>query len=91
MPRPLRPLVRAAGRALSRQFVRAYERGAARPVDRDSLRWQQAVVCLRALVEAAGWVTAGTIDDRGGHPWVIAGQAFAARLRAMTGAAVTPR
>ena len=91
VPRPLRPPVRAAGRALSRRFVRAYERGAARPVDRDSLRWQQAVVCLRALVEAAGWVTAGTIDDRGGHPWVIAGQAFAARLRAMTGAAVTPR
>jgi aminoglycoside phosphotransferase (APT) family kinase protein len=91
VPPPLRPLVRAAGRALSRRFVRAYERAAGRPVDRDVLRWQQAVVCLRALVEAAGWVTAGTIDDRGGHPWVIAGPAFAARLSAMTGAAVTPR
>ncbi len=90
-PSPLRPLVRAAGQALSRRFIRAYERAAARPVDSDSLRWQQAVVCLRALVEAAGWVAAGTIDDRGGHPWVIAGPAFARRLRAMTGAAVTPR
>ena len=90
-PKPLRPLIRSAGRALSRRFVRAYERAAGRPIDRTSLQWHQAVVCLRALVEVAAWVTAGTIHERGGHPWVIAGPAFAGRLRTVTGAPVTPR
>ena len=50
------------------------------PIDARSLAWHQGVVCLRALVEVAGWVAAGTTDDRAGHPWVIAGPAFAARL-----------
>jgi aminoglycoside phosphotransferase (APT) family kinase protein len=90
-PKPFRPLIRAAGRALSRRFVRAYERAAGHPVDRASLQWHQAVVCLRALVEVAGWVMTGTIDERGGHPWVIAGPAFAARLRTLTDAPITPR
>jgi hypothetical protein len=34
---------------------------------------------------------AGTIDARTGHPWMIAGDAFAARLEAVTGAPVTAR
>lgn len=88
--RPLRPVVAAAGRALSRRFVRSYERASGRAVDRSSLAWHQSVVCVRALVEVAGWVAAGTIDGRDGHPWVIAGDAFASRLRGMTGVAVTP-
>ena len=80
VPRALRPVVAAAGRALSRRFVRAYERAAGHRVDPASLAWHQGVVCVRALVEVAGWVAAGTIDGRDGHPWVIAGDAFAARL-----------
>jgi aminoglycoside phosphotransferase (APT) family kinase protein len=91
VPRRLRPFVRAAGRALSRRFMRVYERRAGRPVDPTSLTWHQALVCLRALVEVAEWVAAGTIDERSGHPWVIAGDAFAARLRVLTGAPITAR
>jgi aminoglycoside phosphotransferase (APT) family kinase protein len=89
VPRALRPVVGAAGRALSRRFVRAYERSANRRVDPMSLAWHQGVVCVRALVEVAGWVAAGAVDGRYGHPWVIAGDAFAARLRDLTGVAVT--
>lgn len=91
VPRALRPAIAAAGRALSRRFVRAYLRAAGRPVDAASLAWHQGVVCVRALVEVAGWVTAETIDGRGGHPWVIAGDSFAKRLRDLTGVEVTSR
>ncbi len=91
VPRSLRPVVGAAGRALSRRFVRSYEHAAGHAVDRSSLAWHQGVVCVRALVEVAHWAAAGTIDGRNGHPWVIAGGAFASRLRDLTGAAVTPR
>jgi aminoglycoside phosphotransferase (APT) family kinase protein len=91
VPDPLRRVVRRVGRALSDRFIRAYERAAGVTVDPDVLEWHQALICLRALVEVAGWVAAGTIDARGGHPWVIAGDAFAARLSARTGASVSPR
>ena len=91
VPGPLRPVVRGAGRALSNRFVRAYERAAGVVVDRAVLEWHQALICLRALVEVAGWVAAGTIDDRGGHPWVLVGDAFATRLGQRTGVGVTPR
>jgi hypothetical protein len=91
VPRALQGVVAAAGRALSRRFVRAYEREAGHRVDEASLAWHQGVVCVRALVEVAGWVAAGTIEGRDGHPWVIAGDAFAARLRDLTGVEVTLR
>lgn len=91
VPRPVRPLVRAAGRALARRFRRTYAREAGAGIDPASLRWQEGVICLRALVEVAGWVTAGTADDRSGLPWIVSGPAFAARLTALTGAPVTPR
>jgi hypothetical protein len=90
-PERLPEIIAAAGRALSRRFLRAYERAAGRPVDAASLAWHQGVVCVRALLEVAGWVAAGTIEDRAGHPWVIAGGAFASRLGDLTGVAVTPR
>jgi len=91
VPAPLRPVVRRAGRALSNRFVRAYEQAADVAVDPDALEWHQALICLRALVEVAGWAAAGTIGERGGHPWVLAGDAFAARLGERTGVAVSPR
>ena len=91
VPRPLRPVVGAAGRALSRRFIRAYEAAAGCRVAPESLAWHQGVVCVRALVEVAGWVASETIDGRNGHPWVIAGDAFASRLRDLTGVEVTPR
>lgn len=87
----LRPVVRGAGRLLSRRFVRRYQHHAGITIDKHELRWYQAVVCLRALVEVAGWVQAKTLDGRGGHPWVVNGPAFAKRLSKLTGVRVRPR
>jgi aminoglycoside phosphotransferase (APT) family kinase protein len=86
-----RPLVRRLGRALARRFVRGYQRRTATAVDSGELRWYQAVVCLRALVEVAGWAHAGTVDAHAGHPWLESGPAFARRLTALTGIPVRSR
>jgi aminoglycoside phosphotransferase (APT) family kinase protein len=91
VPNPLRPTIRAVGRRLDARFLRTYRRESARAVDADALRWYQAVVCLRALVEVAHWVEAGVIDERPGHPWVMNGAVFAHRLSSATGVEVQPR
>jgi aminoglycoside phosphotransferase (APT) family kinase protein len=91
VPGALRAVVRRAGRALSRRFIRAYESASGAGVDPSALEWHQALICVRALLEVAGWSTAGTLGDRQGHPWVIGANAFAARLAQMTGAHVEPR
>lgn len=88
-PTPLRPVVRAAGAALSRRFLRQYERASGRAVDRRSLDWHHGLICVRALVEVAGWSASGTLADRRGHPWVIAADAFVDRLHALTGVRVS--
>jgi aminoglycoside phosphotransferase (APT) family kinase protein len=90
VPSALRPLVRAVGRRLARRFHRAYARHIATDIDPGSLRWNEGVVCLRALVEVAGWVAAGRVDERRGHPWLVSGPAFAARLSQLTDTSVTP-
>jgi len=90
-PAAVQPLIRVAGRLLARRFRRSYIRQAASPIDSASLRWHEGVVCLRALVEVAGWVTAGTTAAREGHPWMVCGPAFAARLATLTGADIRPR
>jgi aminoglycoside phosphotransferase (APT) family kinase protein len=87
-PGPLRPVISAAGRALSRRFLRAYERQAGVLIDPASLAWHQGLIHVRALSEVAQWQAAGTLAERGGHPWVIAGAAMADRLRALTGVPV---
>ena len=56
-----------------------------------ALAWHQAVVCLRALVEVAGWVDANTVEGRERHPWLVSGPAFARRLSRITGVPVTAR
>ncbi|MGI8662169.1 MAG: hypothetical protein ACR2LQ_03040 [Acidimicrobiales bacterium] len=52
-------------------------------------------VTLEALrdlfVEVAGWVAARVVDERVGHPWLVSGPAFAARLARLTGDAVRAR
>lgn len=91
VPRPLAPLTRSAGRLLARRFRRAYVSALGRDVDPVSLRWHEGVVCLRALVEVAHWAGAGELDLHRGHPWLIAGPAFAGWLHRLTGTAVRPR
>jgi aminoglycoside phosphotransferase (APT) family kinase protein len=90
-PRPLQPIVRAAGRWLSRRFLHRYQEQSAVNIDEASLQWHQVLVCLRALVEVAGWVQADELEGRSGHPWLVCGPAFASRATALTGAKVTPR
>lgn len=91
VPPALRPLVRAAGRTLARRFRRTYARQTGAPIDAVLLAWCEGVVCLRALVEVAGWVDAGVADERAGHPWLVAGPAFAARLSRLAGVPVRAR
>jgi aminoglycoside phosphotransferase (APT) family kinase protein len=86
-----RPLLLLFGRSLARRFARGYQRLAATAVEPGELRWYQAVVGLRALVEVAGWVHAGTASAHPGHPWLTSGPAFARRLTALTGVSVQPR
>ena len=86
-----RPAVRVAGRLLASRFVRGYRRRAGTGAEPGELRWHQAVVCLRALTEVAGWVDEGTAGTRAGHPWLVLGPALAGRLTALTGAPVRAR
>jgi aminoglycoside phosphotransferase (APT) family kinase protein len=90
LPGPLRSPVRRTGRLLGSRFIRHYQAHAATAVSKEDLRWHQAVVCLRALVEVAGWVHDGTADDRAGHPWLASGPALAAHLTSVTGVLARP-
>lgn len=91
VPRPLAPVIHSAGRLLARRFRQAYASTVGVDVDPVSLRWHEAVVCLRALVEVAHWVAADEVDAHRGHPWLISGAAFARRLHRLTGTAVRAR
>ena len=71
--------------------LRFYQRQAGVTVGPGELRFHQAVVCLRALVEVASWVHAGTVDAHAGHPWLINGPVFARRVARLTGAPVRAR
>jgi aminoglycoside phosphotransferase (APT) family kinase protein len=86
-----RPLLRWFGRVLARRFLRGYRRRAGTTVEPGELRWYQGVVCVRSLVEVAGWVHDGTAGTHAGHPWLVLGPALARRLTALTGTAVQPR
>jgi aminoglycoside phosphotransferase (APT) family kinase protein len=84
IPAILRPLVRRVGARLARRFIDRYQRHADVTIDADALHWHQGVVCLRALVEVAGWTRAGLVDTRTGHPFLVSGPAIARRLRTLT-------
>jgi Ser/Thr protein kinase RdoA (MazF antagonist) len=85
-----KPVVRAVGGLLARQFIRAYQRKTRVAITPRELRWHQGVVCLRALVEVASWAHEGVLSQRAGHPWLATRPAFAKRLAALTGAQVAP-
>ena len=87
----LRSPVRWLGRRIAGRFVRSYQASTGVVIDRADLAWHQAAVCLRALVEVAGWTHSGQREAHAGHPWLATGPAFAARLTAVTGVAVGPR
>jgi aminoglycoside phosphotransferase (APT) family kinase protein len=85
VPAPVRPLVRAVGRGLASRFLGRYRWHSDHVVERTTLDWFQAVVCLRALAEVAGWEHDGLLQSRVGHPWLVSGPQFAAHLGAVTG------
>jgi aminoglycoside phosphotransferase (APT) family kinase protein len=92
LPRGLRPVARAIGAALARRFLARYQKDSGVTIAGGDVRWGQGVVCLRALVEAAGWARQGILETRGGHPWLVLGPSFADRLNTLTGSAVgSPR
>jgi aminoglycoside phosphotransferase (APT) family kinase protein len=84
VPRPFRPLVRAAGRWVKRAFLREYEQQAGVPVDEAGLAWHTALHALRALVEVAAWDAAGEIGAHAGHPWLTIAPALSEELAAAT-------
>jgi len=87
----LRSAVRWMGRRMAGRFVRSYQASTGVVIDRAELAWHQAAVCLRALVEVAGWAHSGQHDAHAGHPWLVTSPAFVARLTATTGVAVRSR
>jgi aminoglycoside phosphotransferase (APT) family kinase protein len=88
VPGWLRPVVRFVGRRLARRFIRCYRRYSGGTASAAELRWHQALVCLRALVEVSGWAYEGNAHAHAGHPWFMLGPTFAARLTAATGVRV---
>jgi aminoglycoside phosphotransferase (APT) family kinase protein len=84
LPSGVRPAVRWAGAGLARRFIARYRQAASVEIGARDLAWYQGVVCLRALIEVAGWAWAGQLDGRTGHPWLVCGPAFARRLAALT-------
>jgi aminoglycoside phosphotransferase (APT) family kinase protein len=88
---PLRSFVRRVGAGLARRFIASYERQAELSIDPEQLTWHQGLVCLRALVEVAGWVRQGDVDARAGHPWLVSGSAIAGRLGSLTGVGISPQ
>ena len=91
VPTPIRGGLRAAGSGLARRFRARYRRHTGCEIDRATLAWFQAVVCLRALAEAASWIHDGVVESRAGHPWLLSADRFAAHLGAVTGVPVRPR
>jgi aminoglycoside phosphotransferase (APT) family kinase protein len=83
-----RPVIRMVGRVMAGRFVHSYRRQTAATVAFSELRWYQAVVCLRALVEVASWVHQDVVGTHAGHPWLVSGPAFARRLAGVTGVPV---
>jgi aminoglycoside phosphotransferase (APT) family kinase protein len=90
VPAPAKPFIRGAGRGLAHRFRARYRHYSGQTIDRPTLGWFQAVVCLRALAEASSWVHDGVVETRAGHPWLLSGARFAAHLSAVTGVPVRP-
>jgi aminoglycoside phosphotransferase (APT) family kinase protein len=88
LPRPLAPVARAAGKALARRFVAAYQR--ANPnvslAERD---WFRALHSARVLVNDTQ-LRAEHGPDAGGHPLRLVAPAAAHHLASATGVAVRP-
>lgn len=69
-PAPIRTITRAAGRHLTRRFLRSYASRTSSHIDAERLDWGQRTHAVRALVEIAVWTANDQLADRHGHPWL---------------------
>ena len=84
-PAALRPLIGVVSRRVGRSFLRQYRRRSPHTVAQASLDWHVGLHCLRTQVEVAGWVAAGDIGNKDGHPWLTNRAAFAQIVSELTG------
>jgi aminoglycoside phosphotransferase (APT) family kinase protein len=87
-PRPVAPLVRAAGRILARRFLSAYARANPGP-SLDGLEWFRAVHSARVVIDVTR-LRAEHGPGAGGHPWRLVAPVAARNLSTATGIEVQP-
>ena len=68
-PRPLQPVINAAGRRIAKRVLTTYTSLSPHAIDADILAWYHSLQACRVLLELAGWRAAGTTDLHRGHPW----------------------
>jgi aminoglycoside phosphotransferase (APT) family kinase protein len=90
-PRPLKPVIAAAGWALARRFTRTYAKTATTPVDTDQLAWFTNLHALRMLTEAAAWQANDELDQHPGHPFLSLRGSLVDHLRGETGITISAR
>jgi aminoglycoside phosphotransferase (APT) family kinase protein len=87
-PRPLRPVIGAAGAGIARRFVAAYRRSGGSVPDQQTLDWYTGLHALRILVELHGWRLDPAGSDHASHPWTAVGPVAAAILSRTTSTTV---
>jgi aminoglycoside phosphotransferase (APT) family kinase protein len=83
VPRPLAPVLAAAGRWLSRRFTRSYDAMAPTPIDSDQLDWFTSLQTLHILAEVAE--ADGEVSRNDEHPFLLLEGPLSATLSASTG------
>ena len=68
-PRPIQPIMNAAGRRIARRFMTTYQKLSPHPIDSDVLAWHRSLQACRILLDLAGWRADRTTDSHAGHPW----------------------
>jgi aminoglycoside phosphotransferase (APT) family kinase protein len=91
VPGALRRPIHGVTGIIGSSFLARYRRQARIHIPDVSLRWHVGLHGLRALVEVAGWARSGAVHAHVGHPWLTSGEAFAVRLRRLTGTSVGAR
>ena len=87
-PRAVMPIINAAARALSRRFIRCYQRhSGTQPIAPQRFDWFTTLHHVRMLLEIAEWRHAGVLKDHQGHPYLTMQSEVEANVSARTGAA----
>jgi aminoglycoside phosphotransferase (APT) family kinase protein len=84
-PAPLRPLIRAGGRAVVHRFRTEYSARADLAVDPDALQWFTTLHAFRIAIELDGWRREGSLDEQQGSPWIALEPAMRRHLAAISG------